>query len=324
LHLTRCLLVLAINAATAIVLCTAPAIADSWPQRPVRIVVPVGAGGGPDLTARLFAERLAQRWKQPVVVENRPGADGLTGVSGFAGMRDDHVLLFFAAAPISSFPVIYDKLPYDPRDLVPIASATDTFLTVAASASLEIRSLAELVAFARARPGSLNYNPVAGALPYVFAGFLKGAGLDMVLVPYREYSLAAHDLAEGHIQVMISTMTLVLPQARAGKVRLLAVTNSKRAPIAPEVPTATEAGYPDLAFEGLLGFFGTRDMPSELRDRISADIREVASDPAIADRLAAVGQIARGSTGTEFAAAIEAQRAQIASIVQSIGLKPMQ
>ena len=323
--MTRCLLVLAINAATAIALCAAPAIAETWPQRAVRIVVPVGAGGGPDLTARLFAERLAQRWKQPVVVENRPGADGLTGVSGFAAMRDDHVLLFFAAAPISSFPVVYDKLPYDPgRDLVPIAAATDTFLTVAASASLEVRSLAELVALARARPGGLNYNAVAGALPYVFAGFLKGAGLDMVPVPYREYNLAAHDLAEGHIQVMISTMTLVLPQARAGKVRLLAVTNGKRAPIASEVPTATEAGYPDLAFEGLLGFFGPRDMSDALRDRISADIREVASDPAIVNRLAAAGQIARGSTGVEFAAAIEAQRAQITAIVQSVGLKPMQ
>jgi tripartite-type tricarboxylate transporter receptor subunit TctC len=316
---------LTISVITAIVLGAAPAIADPWPQRPVRIVVPVGAGGGPDMTARLFADRLAQRWKQPVVVENRPGADGLTGVSAFAGTRDDHVLMFFAAAPISSFPVMYDKLPYDPvRDLVPIASATDTFVTVAASASLEVRSLAELVALARARPGSLNYNAVAGAIPYVFAGFLKGAGLDMVQVPYREYSLAAHDLAEGHIQVMMSTMTLVLPQVRAGKVRFLAVNNSRRAPIVPEVPTATEAGYPDLAFNGLLGFFGTRDMPDSLRDRISADIRDVAADAALADRLAAVGQIARGSTGAEFAAAIEAQRAKIAAIVQSVGLKPMQ
>jgi tripartite-type tricarboxylate transporter receptor subunit TctC len=320
----RCPRILAINAVIAIGLCAAPVAAETWPQRPVRIVVPVGAGGGPDLTARLFAERLAQQWKQPVVVENRPGADGLTGVSAFAGMRDDHVLLFFAAAPISSFPVVYGKLSYDPsHDLVPIASATDTFLTVAASSSLEVRSLAELVALARARPGSLNYNAVAGALPYVFAGFLKSTGLDMVPVPYREYNLAAHDLAEGHIQVMISTMTLVLPQARAGKVRLLAVTNSRRAPIASEIPTATEAGYPDLAFEGLLGFFGTRDMSSALRDRISADIRQVASDLAIADRLAAIGQIARGGTSAEFAAAIEAQRAQIASIVQSVGLKPM-
>lgn len=316
---------LTISVIAAIVLGVAPAIAEPWPQRPVRIMVPVGAGGGPDMTARLFADRLAQRWKQPVVIENRPGADGLTGVSAFAGTRDDHVLLFFAAAPISSFPVMYDKLPYDPvRDLVPIASATDTFVTVAASASLKVRSLADLVTLARARPGGLNYNAVAGAIPYVFAGFLKGAGLDMVQVPYREYSLAAQDLAEGHIQVMMSTMTLVLPQVRAGKVRFLAVNNSKRAPIAPEVPTATEAGYPDLAFDGLLGFFGTRDMPDALRDRISADIRDVAGDAAIADRLAAVGQIARGSTGAEFAAAIEAQRAKIAAIVQSVGLKPMQ
>src|SRR5262245_1462782 len=209
LHMMRFLQAFTISAMITVVLCTAPAIADAWPQRPVRIVVPVGAGGGPDMTARLFGERLAQRWKQPVVIENRPGADGFTGVSAFTGMRDDHVLLFFAAAPISLFPVAYDKLPYDPaRDLVPIASATDTFLTISASASLEVRSLAELVALARTRPGGLNYNAVAGAPPYIFAGFLRGAGLDMVSVPYREYNLAANDLAEGHIHVMMSTMTL--------------------------------------------------------------------------------------------------------------------
>jgi tripartite-type tricarboxylate transporter receptor subunit TctC len=144
---------LAFSVASAVVLSIAPALADPWPQRTVRVVVPVGAGSGPDLTARLFAERLAQRWKWSVAIENRPGADGIIGTSAFAGMHDDHVLLFTAAAPISVYPLVHEKLGYDPgRDIVPIASAVDTFLTVAVSASLKVGSLAELVALARSNP----------------------------------------------------------------------------------------------------------------------------------------------------------------------------
>lgn len=299
--------------------------AEPWPQRTVRVILPLGAGIGPDVTARLFAERLAERWKQPVVVENRPGADGMIGVAAFAAMHDNHALLFSPAAPISVDPVVREKLPYDPaRDLVPITSAADTFVSVTASASLKVGSLGELVTLARSQPGKLNYNAAAGALPYLFAGFLKSAGLDMVLVSYRELNLAYQDLAEGRLQVVLSTMTGVLPHVHAGKVRFLAVTNKTRAPIAPDVLTAVEAGYPALAFEGLIGFFGPRDMPVERRDRIAADVRAVAAEPAVIDRLATVAQVARGSTPAEFAAAIEEQRVKMAAIVKLIGAKTAQ
>ena len=300
-----------------------PSAAAAWPQRTVRFIVPVGVGTAPDITARLFAERLAKQWKQPVVVENRPGADGITGVNAFAGTRDDHTLLFSFAAPISVFPAIHEKLPYDPeRDVIPVASVADTFAAFTASASIDVKSLAEFVALARARPGELNCFTAFGAFPSLFAGFARSIGLDIVQVAYREPSVAVQDLAEGRIQCMLSTVTAVMPALQGGKSRMLAVTNSRRAPLTPDVPTAREAGFPDLAFEGLLGVFGPRDMPAELREQVAADIRAVAADPGIAERLAAIGQAARGSTAAEFAADIEAQRAQMTAIAKAIGGAP--
>jgi tripartite-type tricarboxylate transporter receptor subunit TctC len=300
---------------------TAPALAaESWPQRTVRIIVPFGSGSGPDLAARVYAEQLAARWQRPVIVENRPGAEGLIGATAFAGMHDDHALLFSPAAPVSVFPFTQEKVAYDPmRDFVPVSSASDTFGSIAVPASLKVGSLTELVELARAQPGKLNWTSGGGAFPTLLAGFSKSAGLDMVQVSYREQNLALQDLAEGRVQVLGTTLTALLPFARAGKIRLLAVTNKRRAPIAPEVPTVTEAGYHELEFEGLVGFFGWRDMPTALRDRISSDVRAVAADPILVERFAKAGQVARGSTSAEFAGAIEEQRAKIEAIVRLVG-----
>ena len=310
--------------ATALVFTAAPAGAETWPQRPVHLIVPIGAGVGTDIAARLIAEQLAALWKQPVVVENRPGADGLIGTVAFVNMHDDHALMFSPAAPISVFPQAHETLAYDPaRDLVPITSATNTFLMLAASGALNVESLPQLIAFARAHPGKLNWSTGGGALPYLLAGLAKGAGLDMVPVPYREQGRALQDLAAGRLDVMITVLATLQPQFDSGKVRLLAVTNASRAPAAPTVPTAREAGFPELEFEGLWGFFGPRDMPVERRDRIAADVRTVAANPVLAARLAAIGQTARAGTPAEFAAAIEAQRAKIAAIVKITGPNPM-
>jgi tripartite-type tricarboxylate transporter receptor subunit TctC len=304
---------------------TPPAGAEAWPHRAVRLIVPTGPGSSADVGARLFADRLADRWKHPVVVENRPGAEGIIGVEAFLSQHDDHVLLVSFAGPMSVLPVTQEKLPYDPvRDLVPISSNTDIFATVAATATLGIGSLSELVTTARSQPGKLNYHAAPGAFPILFAGFVKSAGLDMVPVSYRASVLSTQDLVEGRIQIVITPLTNVLSQARAGKVRLLAVTNKVRSPLALDVPSALEAGQPVLSFESFTGFFGTRDVAPALRDRISADVRAIASDPAIAEHLAAAGLIAHGSTPAEFAAAIDEQRAKIAAIARSIGLKPTQ
>jgi len=296
--------------------------ADAWPQRAVHLVVPIGVGSAPDVAARLFAERLAQRWQRPVIVDNHPGAEGLVGASAFASSRDDHTLLFSPAAPISVFPLTHEKVPYDAAtDFVPISSAIDTFGSIAVCSCVRAATLDELIALARAQPGTLNWGSGGGAFTTLMAGFSHGAGLDMVQVAYREQNAALRDLAEGRIHVFATTLTALLPLVQAGKVRILAVTNARRAPIAPDIPTAVEAGHPELRFEGLVGFFGARGMPAARQERIAADIRAVADD-ALRDRLASAGQLLRPSTPREFAAEIDEQRAGMAAIVRIVGRTP--
>jgi tripartite-type tricarboxylate transporter receptor subunit TctC len=294
-----------------------------WPLRPVRLVVPFGAGSATDLTARLFAERLSNRWAQPVVVENRPGADSIVAVNAFVANHDDHTLLYSAPGPITVNPVLYRKLPYDPaHDLAPISLGSEVYVTVAVPTSLKVKSLAELAVLARAEPGKLNWVATPGVVYFMFAGFVKGAGLDMVQVPYKDFTQAISDLAEGRIQVTATSLAVVRPYVQAGKVTSLAVTSRDRAQSAPDVPTAAEAGFPALSFGAFGGFFGWRDMPAALRERIAADIRTAGMDPDVAAKLAATGVGVRTSTPAEFAAAIEDERAKVAAIAQALGTKP--
>jgi tripartite-type tricarboxylate transporter receptor subunit TctC len=302
-----------------------PAFAQSWPQRPVRVIVPNPPGTGIDLITRLFSERLGARWGWPAIVENLPGADGNIAVREFVSRRDDHTLLYSFAGPITLNPLIYQRLPYDPAsDLVPIASTTDNFLVIAASAALKVGSLAELERIARSRSNKLNWAATPGLPYFAFAGFQKSAGLDMVHVPYRDFNQAFVDLTEGRIDVVSAGVAPLLSYVRAGKIRLLACFNDQRAPASPEVVTMAEAGYGNLTFNAITGFFGGRDMPGELRRRIAADVQAIGGDPAIGRRLQDMGSAVRTSTPTEFALIIEEQRAKVAAIAAAIGTKPIQ
>jgi tripartite-type tricarboxylate transporter receptor subunit TctC len=297
----------------------------AWPQRTVKFIVSLGPGAGVDIGTRLLADKLSARWGQPVVVENRPGGDAIVAINAVVSARDDHVLL---ATPTSSFtahPYIHDNLPYKPADILPIARVSNTLISLSVPTSLNAGSVAELATLARAQPGKLNWAGVTGALDFLYAGFLKSAGLDMTKVPYRNPVEAANDLGEGRVQAYLSAMVIVRPQLQAGKVKLLAVTNSVRAPTAPNVPTVKEAGYPDLTLDGLVGFFGPPGMPLALRERIAADVAAVvAADPAIGTRLADTGQILNVGGPAEFGAATDEQRAKIAAIAKELGIKPTQ
>jgi len=288
------------------------------------MIVPIAPGSSPDVAARLFSEHLSSRWGRPVVIENRPGADGLTGTAAFAATPDDHVLLFSFAAPLTVYPLIQEKLPYDAvRDVVPISAATETFGTISVPASLPVATLSDLVALARSRPAQLNWTTGGGAFPILFAGFVKSVGLDMVQVSYRDQNLAIQDIAAERIQVIATPMTAVLPLVNAGKIRVLAVTNKKRSPLWPDIPTVTESGHPDLTFDGLIGVFGPRGIPDSRRERISSDVRAVAGNTTVAQRLAGTGQMVGGSTPAEFSAAIAEQRANIEAMLRLTG-KPTQ
>ena len=314
---------LAIGIVGGLALWAAPSKAEPWPQRTVRVIVPLPPGVPTDLVCRLFAERLSEPWRQPVAVENRQGADGIPAVSGFVSARDDHTLLCSFPGVVTINPLIYEKLPYDPRrDLVPVVSLSDNFIGIAVSAALKVNSLDDFVKLARSQPGKLNWAASPGNPLYGFAALLKSAGIEMVQVSYRDLRPALQDVGEGRIQAVATGVGVLLAQVQAGKVKLLMVHNPQRSPQAPEVPTATEAGYPELTLEGLTGFYGWRDMPADIKERIAADARAVAADPAVVERVASIGSVLRVGTPAEFAAAIEEQRAKIVAIARTI--KPTQ
>jgi tripartite-type tricarboxylate transporter receptor subunit TctC len=297
--------------------------APPWPQRTVRLITPLGPGSGMDIAARTFAERLAMRWGQPVVVENRQGADGIPAVQSFLADRDNHSLIYGFAGLISINPIIHERLPYDPaRDLVPVASAVDATLALVMSATLKANSAAEFVALARAQPGRLNWAATTGLPLYIVAALQKSAGIDITQISYRDFGPAFQDFATGRVHLLATGITLLLPQVNAGRGRFLMVTNRDRSPLAPDVPTAREAGFPDLTFDGVNGIYGWRDMPAGLKDRIAADVRAIASDPAVMERLKPTGATMRPGTAAEFAAAIEEQRVKIAAIAQTMGARP--
>jgi len=316
------LAVVALMAALSSSLLPARAQTPAWPQRTVKFIVPLGPGSGVDTTARLLAIRLTERWGQSVVVENRPGGDAFVAIGAFVGAHDDHILLFSPASAFTAHPFIYDKLPYDPQDLVPIASVTSTLAGVGVTASLKAGTLAELAALARAEPGKLNWAGLASGLDFMFAAFLKSADLNINKIPYRNGVQAVSDLAEGRIQVYLTAFAIIRPQIQAGKVRAIAVANRERAPDAPDVQTAIEAGYPNLTFDGLVGLFGPPEMAEDLRNRIAADIQAVASEPTIVKQLEANSQLVRPGNSKVFAAAIEVQRSQLAAAANSLGIKP--
>jgi tripartite-type tricarboxylate transporter receptor subunit TctC len=291
----------------------------------VRIIVPLPPGAGADLAARLFAERLSARWGQAVVVENRQGADGIPAVTGFVSAHDNHTLLLSFGGVITINPLVHDKLPYDPaRDLVPISPVTNTFLAIAATRSLQVDTLAGLERAIRAEPGKLNWAATPGLPLYAFDALLKGNHLQMTQVAYRDFTPALQDFSEGRIQVAVTSIVPFLAQAGAGKGRILAVLNRQRFPSAPDVPTIAEAGHPELTLDAIVGVYGWRDIPSELKERISADIRAVGADPEIGARLLAGGSTVTTGTPAAFAAAIEEQRAKVATFAALIGqdLKP--
>lgn len=319
----QAVLALVLGLFAAAVLTDGARAAAAWPTRPVKFILTLGAGSGSDIGARLFADRLSRKWGQPVIVENRPGGDGLVAINAFVSAHDDHVLLFAPSSSFTAHPFLHDKLPYKPSDLLPIVRVSNTFIVIAVPKELKIDTLADLVKRARAEPGKLNWAGVTGALDFIFSGWLKDSGLQITKVPYRNPVDAAKDLGENRVQVYESALAIVQPQLDSGKITLLAVTNTQRTPAQPNVPTVQEAGFPALTIDGLVGLFGPPGMPLDLRKRITSDFA-AAADATIKDRLALTGQILNIGGPEQFATSIEDQRAKVAKFAEALGIKPMQ
>jgi tripartite-type tricarboxylate transporter receptor subunit TctC len=301
------------------------ALAQNWPQRPVKFIVTLGPGSAVDIAARLVADRLSAVWKQPVVVENRPGGDGLVGISAFVGAHDDHVLLFTASAIFTPHPFVHEQLPYNAeRDLVPVAGITDVGVCVAVPQSLQVNSLADLVAMVRKEPGKLNWAAITSLDDFVFSGFLKSEGLAMSRVPYRDPVSALNDLSQGRIDIALAALALCLPRVQTGKVKLLALVNPRRSLVAPDLPTVAEVGYRSLGYDPILGVFGPNVITPEISEKIASDLKTVAADASLQARLMSTGQVVEFVSTPAFVASIEAERAKVTAIAKMLGSRPGQ
>ena len=302
------------------------ASAQTYPQRAVKFILPFGPAAGVDITARLLGDKLAARWGKPVVIENRPGGDGLVAINAFISANDDHTLLFVPASTFTAHPYAHEKLPYNAeRDLLPITNVTTIVIALSAPESLKVKSLGEFIALARAKPDTLNVAAAAGNSDLILSAFIKAQSLPVARVPYRDIQQAPNDLAEARIHLLMSSYATMRPLVQAGKLRVLAVTSRKRVEIAADIPTVAEAGYPYLGLDSLIGIYGPHGMSSALRESISADVRAVVEgDPTIASRLAATGQVVDIRGPAEFAAGIKEIRDQLASIAQVLRMKAAQ
>jgi tripartite-type tricarboxylate transporter receptor subunit TctC len=261
---------------------------ERYPSRPIRMVVPFAAGAATDIRARLFAERMAQDWGQPVVVDNRGGANGFLAAEAVARARGDgYTLLFTSNTTHGSNPALFRRLPYDPiKDFEPVALLGISTMLVVVNNALPVRSMAELIAYGRANPGRLSFG--SGSQSSRMAGemFKSMTGIDMVNVSYRANPQAITDVISGTLPLMFCDTTTAIPQVREGRVRALAVTAAERISAMPDLPTVAEAGnLPGYALGTWTAVYATAGTPREIVEQLNAKLREILASPAVSNRL---------------------------------------
>lgn len=301
---------------------TGAAQAQAWPERPVRLILTFGAGSGTDIVARLFQDQLQTRWGKPIVIENRPGGDGMVAINAFLGAADPHVLLFASTVSFLAHPFTLDKVPYDLKtDFAPIARITDTITAYSVPTSTGVTSLKDLFDRARSQPGKLNYAAAPGITEFTLTGFLKSERIDMVKVPYRNVVEAGTDLGEGRLQLLFTSLAIVKPHLDSGKARLVGLGITQPAAMVPGVPTVVQAGYPGLVTETSSSLFGPKGMALALRERIAADFIAVGRDQAIGQKLTATGQIMSLGGPADLAKTVEMQSARAAAVAEVLGVE---
>jgi len=322
----RALLGSALAAAAAAGLARAPARAQTG-GRPIRLIFNYSAGGGGDALSRIIAEKMRVALDQPVIVENRTGADGRVGVQAVKNAAPDgSTLLITPIAPMAIFPHLYPSLGYDPfTDFRPVSQVARFDFGVAVGPKVSVTSLKELVAWAKANPGEANFGaPAAGTLPHFFAVlFGRTAGIDLRLVAYRGSAGAMTDLVGGQIPIVFTTTSDLLEMYRAGRVRILATSGKERSPFVPDVPTFREAGY-DIEGAGWYGIYAPAQTPDEVVERLNKAIVAAVVAPDVREKLLALGLEPAGTSPAEFAAIQKASSELWGPIVKASGFKPQQ
>ena len=305
---------------------SAPAQSQSqqaYPDRAVRFILPFGPGSGSDIAARLIGDKLQTKWGKAVTVEPRPGGDGLIAINAFLAANDDHTLLYASTASFIVHPyTLQTKPPYDAqRDLNPIVRTVDSGLAIALSTGSGVSTIREFVELARKNPGTLNVAGGAGLAELTVKAFVKEQGLNVAVVPYRDIIQAGADLAANRIQLVSASLSMPMPYVQAGSATLAAIAAPARTPLAPDVPSAPEAGFPTLGYESTVGFYGPARMSLDLRRKIAADVIEALRDPALAKRLFDAGLMVVAEGPEELAAIVKRQKEATMRLADLLGIK---
>jgi len=302
----------------------AVATAQAWPDKPIRFVMTAPAGSSIDVIGRTIADKLKDRLGQPVIVDNKPAAGGSVAVAETAkAAPDGYTMVLAYNGPLSITPLL-QKLPYDvQKDLAPVIITTSQPNVLAVNAQLPAKDVKELVAYAKANPGKVNYASVGpGSSSHLNGELLKSlAGIDIVHIPFNGSPPAVTSTVQGETQMLFAVMQPLQPQIQAGKLRALAVTSAKRFPLLPDLPTIAESGYPkfeSLAWNGVLVPAGT---PKPVIARLNAEINAILKRPDVAQKLSAAGFDLIGGTPEDFGALIKAESDKWAPVIKSAGIK---
>jgi tripartite-type tricarboxylate transporter receptor subunit TctC len=301
------------------------ATAQDYPSKPIRLVVPFPPGGPNDIIARIVGQKMSDLLGQPVLIDNRGGAGGVTGTDAVAkAPPDGYAIAITSAGALAISASLQDKVPYDAlRDFTPITLVAKVPELLVVPASLPANSVAELVALAKARPGRLNFaSSGPGSMPHLAGELLRlRAGIDIVHVPYRGAAPAVNDLLGGQVQMMFADIPILLPQVQAGALRALAVGSKARAPALPAVPPLAQLGFPEIEAENWYGMVAPAGLPAAVAAKLHAAVTTALRDAEVNEKLAVQGAILAGGTPEEFAAYIRSEIAKWAQVVQASGAK---
>ena len=310
---------------TSLVLLIPAALAQSYPAKPLRLIVPFSAGGSSDVLARGVAKQLGEQLGEPVVVENRAGAGGMIALEFVAkAPADGYTLLFGTIGTNGIGPALYKNLSFDPvKDLAPVSSLHTLPNVVLVNAAVPAKSMAELIALAKARPGQLTFASAgSGSASHLSGVLLKSAtGIDILHVPYKGGGTAMPDVLSGQVSMMIETVTSALSAIRSGRARALAVTTPERWPSLPEVPTMIEAGVPGFVITSWTGLFVAAATPGPIVSRLNSELVKAARDPAYAKQMTGLGVEAISSTPQEFGAFVESEVAKWGRAIRESGAR---
>jgi len=311
--------------AAFLVLSTSAAIAQTWPAKPIRIVVPFPAGGSTDIVGRLLADKLSQSLGQAVVVDNRAGAGGTSGSDVAAkAAPDGYTFLLGTSSTHAIAPALYPKLAYDPvKDFAPVSLVGTATILMVVHPSVTAKSVAEFVALAKAKPGAMMFGSTGnGSVSHLTAEYFKSlAGIDMQHVPYKGDAPMTLDLVAGRVQVAFGTAVAFLPQVQAGKLNALAVTDARPSPVAPQLPTVAASGLPGFEVLQWFGLLAPAGTPREIVARLNADVGKALQHPDVQEKLKGLGMQIVGGPPEQFGSFMRAEAVKWARIVKDSGAK---